>query len=279
LSADSLEIDVTPDLEPEIKDEEPDIDIPSGELIDLRDLVKAPEPYLDKRVSVIGKFRGNNLYGDISIRDKRTPRDFVIKVSSAAIWVTGHRPRGKDFALNPKMRRDTGKWLKVTGVPWMENEVVYLRAEKLEIVPKPEDSALEPVAPEDEEGEEEEPEPPPEATFSLPLDGERDISLASEFHVQFSNDMNSASFDRNVDLLYADDDGTGNPFPDMQIRYDPSSRTLVVMPGRPLEPAKEVHLILYDSIVDQAGERLVVAPSAEGFPDAAVVFTFFTAKR
>jgi hypothetical protein len=266
--------------EPEI-DEAPepeDIDIKPGELIDLRDLVKNPEPYLNKRVSVIGKFRGNDLYDDLSIQSKKTPRDFVIKVADTAIWVTGRRPRGKGFKLNPKMRRDTGKWLKVIGVPWMEDDMVYVKAEKIELTDKPDDPELEPVKV-DRAALEAAKEPPPEVAFTVPLDGESGIPLDSDFRVQFSNDMNPASFDRNIDLLYADDDGLGNPFPEMQIRYENASRTLVVLPGKSLEPGKEVQLILYNGIVDEHGKPLVAQATELEFPDIAVAFTFYTGNR
>ena len=269
-----------PKLEEPKEDKSPDIDIPSGAGVDLRDLVKSPDVYLDKRIEVIGKFRGNNIYGDLSIRSKKTPRDFIIKVAEAAIWVTGKRPRGKGFELNPRMRRDTGKWLKVTGKPWMEDGMVYLKAEKLELEPKPEDPSLEPV--EDEVAELEERkrnEPPPEVAFAVPLDGERDILLSNDFRIQFTNDMNLASFDRNVDLLYADDDGLSNPFPDMQIRYEKADRILVVLPGQTLEPSKEVILVLYNGIVDTNGKPLVVTAPDDEFPDAAAILRYFTGKR
>ncbi len=279
LHVDSLEMDILPELEEPEEEPEPDLDIPSGELIDLRALLKDPEPFTGKRISVIGKFRGNNLYGDLSIRTKKTPRDFVIKAADAAVWVTGRRPRGKDFELNPRMRRDTGKWLKVTGTPWMDGGMTYLKAEKLELIPKPDDPDLEPVDTAEEEAEAAELGPPPEVFFSLPLDGERGIPLDSEFRVQFSNDMASASFDRNVDLLYAEDDGIENPFPGMQIQYEELSRTLVVIPGRDLEPGKQIQLILYSGILDEDGQSLVVASEAEEIPDAAAILTFFTANR
>jgi hypothetical protein len=275
---DSLEVDLTPDLEEEPEEEPEDLDIPSGDLVDLRALLERPEPFTGKRISVIGKFRGNNLYSDLSIRTKKTPRDFVIKVADAAIWVTGRRPRGKGFELNPRMRRDTGKWLKVTGIPWMDDGMTYLKAEKMELVPEPDDPELEPVEAVEEE-EAEELGPPPEVFFSLPLDGERGIPLDTEFRVQFSNDMNSLSFDRNVDLLYADDDGMGNPFPGMQISYEAADRTLVVIPGRELEPGKELQLILYNGIVDEDGQHLVAVPGAVDIPEAAVILTFFTGDR
>jgi hypothetical protein len=272
--------------EPEPEEVEPakevaDPDLPPSNVIDLRVLVKDPEPYLDEHVTVIGKFRGDNVYDDLPLRTKKTPRDFIIKVADIAIWVTGKRPRGKGFELNPDRRRDTGKWLKITGIPWMDDGVVYLKARKIEMVPKPDDPDLDPKKVDREVAEEkEEPEPPPVVVFSMPLDGERRVPLDTDFRVQFSNDMLEQSFDRNVDLLYADDDETANPFPDMQISYDPISRSLAVIPGKRLEPSREIRLILYDSIQDAEGQRLVADPEAQSFsPGAAVVMTFFTADR
>ncbi len=247
--------DIGPDKEVEEADvTDPDIDSSTLGALDLRELVKDPTPHLGKQVVVLGKFRGSNLYGDLSIRDKRTPRDFVIKVADAAIWVTGRRPRGEGFRLDPSKRRDTGEWLRIVGEPFEDGGKVYLRAVKVEIAEEPDDPDLEPVrvarAAEKELG------PPPEVTFTLPIAGEKDIPLKSEFRVQFSKDMKEESFHRNVDLLYGDDDGIGNPFPDLQVTYDGPSRTLTVNPGKELEPGKEIRLILYDAISDVEGQKL-----------------------
>jgi hypothetical protein len=88
-----------------------------------------------------------------------------------------------------------------------------------------------------------------------------------------------SSFNRNVDLLYADDDGTGNPFPDMQIRYESVNHTLIVIPGKELEPQTEIQLILYEGIMDEDGQPLVAVPTDIDIPDVAVILTFFTAPR
>jgi hypothetical protein len=280
-SADAIE-DVKSDIEAEKEAEEadvadPDIDSSALSTLDLRELVKDPTPHLGKQVVVLGKFRGSNLYGDLSIKHKRTPRDFVIKVADSAIWVTGRRPRGKGFRLDPAKRRDTGEWLRVIGEPFEDQGTVYLRAAKIEIAEDPNDPDLEParVA----RAEEKEAGPPPEVTFTLPIAGERDIPLASEFRVQFSKDMKEESFHRNVDLLYADDDGIGNPFPDLAVTYDGPSRTLIVRPGKELAPGKQIRLILYDAISDEEGQKLPVQEDAAGSePGAAVILTFTTAK-
>ena len=251
-------------------------DLPPSDLVDLRELIRGPQPYYDKRIAVIGKFRGDNVYGDLSMRTKKTPRDFIIKVADTAIWVTGKRPEGDGFELNPERRRDTGKWLKVTGVPWADAGETYLRAHLIEMVDRPDDPDLEPRNLEDEIAAVEEAEPPPEVIFSVPLDGERGLPLNTEFRIQFSKDMNRASFDRNIDLLYADDLGDGNPFPDMMVSYDEPSRSLVVIPGKRLEPGKEIRLILYEGIRDDGDRPLVKDPEVD-VRDAAVVLTFFTA--
>jgi hypothetical protein len=280
-----LIVDLEPDFIPDAAGkkteiEDPDILVSDVLRVDLRDLVKDPGKYTDREIAVLGKFRGNNLYGDLSIRDKRTPRDFVIKTADAAIWVTGRRPRGKGFKLDAKKRRDTGTWLTVIGTTWKYEPTgtYYLRAAKVEIADKPTDKDLTPVKVVHEKklklG------PPPEVTFSLPLDGERDIALDSEFHVQFSNDMKRDSFNRNVDLLYFDDDGIGNPFPELEVSYDDNTRTLTVLPNKQLDPGKDIRLILYDAIEDDDGQKMVADPSAQEIEaGAAFILSFGTAAR
>jgi Bacterial Ig-like domain len=264
-----------PKDEPEIED--PDIDSSSLTNLDLRELVKDPGPYLGKQVSVLGKFRGSNLYGDLSIRDKRTPRDFVIKVADAAIWVTGRRPRGKDFRLDPDKKRDTGEWLRVIGEPWNVDGTVYLKALKISLAEDPGKPDLEPTKVGGDEDSVKG--PPPEVTFTLPIAGDGSIALDTDFKVQFSKDMKAESFHRNVDLLYADDDGIENPFPDLAITYDGPTRTLTVKPNKTLNPGKGIRLILYDAIEDTEGQKLSAADGAETEPGAAVILTFTTARK
>ena len=256
------------------------IDIAPGSAatLSLAALMADPEPWLSRRVEVVGKFRGNNLFGDLSIRDKRTPRDFVIKTADTAIWVTGMRPAGEGFRLDPKRRRDTGKWLRVYGRPWTRGGPLYLRAERIELADAPEDDSLEPVDIRVAEREAREKAIGPlRVVFSLPLDGEREIPLDSSFRVQFSNRMAADSFHAAVDLLYPDDPGD-NPFPDLEVTYDEASRTLVVIPHAELEPEREVHLVLYRDIEDEHGQRLEQEPpAAEWGEDAVAVLSFRTA--
>ncbi len=255
------------------------IEAGSAAAIGIDDLIDNPDPWVSRRVEIIGKFRGNNLFGDLSIKDKRTPRDFVIKTAEDAIWVTGMRPAGNGFRFDPKRRRDTGKWLRVYGRPWTADGMIYLRAERIELTDPPDDASLEPVDIRIAEKEAREAEVSlPRVVFSLPLDGEREISLDSEFRVQFSNRMAADSFHAAVDLLYADDPYYDNPFPDLELTYDDGSRTLLVVPHASLDPGREVHLILYREIEDEHGQHLEPHPLADEWDENAVwVLSFRTA--
>ena len=159
--------------------------------------------------------------------------------------------------------------------------MVYLRAERLELADRPDDDSLEPV---DiriaEEAAREAAVDPLRVVFSLPLDGEREIPLDSEFRVQFSNRMAAESFHAAVDLLYGDEPYVDNPFPDLEVAYDDGSRSLLVIPNGFLEPEREVHLILYREIEDEHGQRLEPQPLAAEWDDDAVwVLSFRTASR
>jgi len=253
-TVDPLDSDLLEDEEPEIPDSDPGPppDLPPDALIDLRTLFEAPEDYIDRRIAVIGKFRGNNLYRDLPFETKKTPRDFVIKVSDKAIWVTGKRPPD----LDPNKRRDTGKWLKIIGLPWMEEDRVYVKAEWIGIVPEPSDASLELVEIE-EEADDAPTGPPPEILFTLPMDGERNIPLDTEFHVQFSKDMDPLCFQGSVELVYIEDDGAEGEFVGIEPRYEEPVRTLHVKPYQPLEPGRVLRLILYQGIQDEEGRPLL----------------------
>ena len=61
----------------------------------LRNIVLAPERYVDQRVTIQGQFRGRNLFGD---QPQAPPggdgrKEFVLRSADAALWVTGKVPR------------------------------------------------------------------------------------------------------------------------------------------------------------------------------------------
>lgn len=96
-----------------------------------------------KPVRAIGQFRGANLCRDLPTESRRDVADWVLLTSEGPVWVTGRRPAGKGFQLDPAYRADTARWLEVTGKVQVAGEVSYLKAGKVALIARPEE--FEPV--------------------------------------------------------------------------------------------------------------------------------------
>jgi hypothetical protein len=233
---------------------------PASPDVALEDLVTRPGQWDGERVRVVGQFRGANLYGDLPSASRRQSGDWVLKSDLFAVWVTGKKPRGSGFKLDPKLRRDTGKWLLVDGRVSTIDGIVYIRAEDLALTTSPSPAARAQNAP---------PAPPPPLeppviVFSLPLDGERDIPPNTVFQVQFSNDMEESSFPGRVGLRYAGRPRPGDrPLDAVTISYDIGRRALKVDPGDQLRAGRMVELILLPGIVDLDGQPLASRPERD----------------
>ncbi len=201
-------------------------------------------------VRVVGQFRGRNLYGDLPSRSERDSDDWVIKDDLYAVWVSGKKPKGSGWSLDSGLKRDTGKWIEVVGRPVTVNGVTYLRASDIKLTGPP--SANAQAAP---------PPPPPErpkvapvVVFALPLDGDSEVARDSRFVVQFSKDMDEATFAGHVILRYAGPVLPGDrPFDGARLTYDEGRRALTIDPGDVLRPGRQIELILLPGIVDIDG--------------------------
>ncbi|MGH2381823.1 MAG: hypothetical protein ACRDG7_11455, partial [Candidatus Limnocylindria bacterium] len=58
----------------------------------IRALALEPWKFEDQPVTLVGQFRGRNLFGDQPDAPKKSRYDFVLKVADASVWVTGLRP-------------------------------------------------------------------------------------------------------------------------------------------------------------------------------------------
>jgi hypothetical protein len=220
----------------------------------LRQLLQEPRRWAGATVRVAGAFRGTNLYGDLPGRTQRSRKDWVIADDDQAIWVTGKKPRGQGWTLDPAMKRDTGKWIEVVGVPEIRQGTVYLRAETLALVPAPDRPAIAESTPT--------PPPPPKAppvvVFALPLDGETEVAGDSRFIVQFSKDMDEATFKGRVLLDYFGPPVAGvRPLDSVSLSYDRGRRALTVDPGDHLRRGAVLELRLLPGIKDLDGLELV----------------------
>jgi Big-like domain-containing protein len=231
---------------------------PTGEIkstqVTLEKLVANAGKRDGQMIRVVGKFRGRNLYGDLPISTQRTTADWVIKDDLYAVWVTGKKPKGQGWELDSSLKRDTGKWIEVIGKPETVRGVTYIKAVRILLTTPPSATADVKAPPPPPE----KPRKPPVVVFALPLDGDGEVAQDSRFVVQFSKDMDEATFAGHVLLRYTGPVLPGDrAFDGLKLTYDRGRRALTVDPGDVLRPRRQVELILLPGIVDIDGLTLV----------------------
>jgi len=198
---------------------------------------------------VVGRFRGRNLEHDLPEPGPRSA--WVIKSGRHAIWVTGHKPAGRGFALRPETAQDTGKWLEVVGRLEAWNGTTLLRAQAVALT-APAASVLAGPRLRTSGG--------PEVVFILPLVGDEPVAPDTSFLVQFGAYMDEETFEGRVRLRYGDLPEPEGDLPGARWRYDEVKRTLVVDPGAPLRRGASVELLLLPGITDVWAVPLPPAP-------------------
>ena len=233
--------------------------------VTLEELVTKPGKLDGKLVAVRGQFRGQNLFGDLPSASRERSPDWVIKDDLFAAWVTGRKPKGPGWAFDAELKRDTGKWLLVTGRVTTRRGVVTIEATSVVITKPP--SATAEAQPPPPPPPPPRPKKPPVVVFSLPLDGERDVPANTVFRVQFSKDMEESSFKERVVLRYAGRAQPGDRELDaVRVGYDGGLRSLQVDPGDLLRPGRVVEILLLPGIVDLDGMALEPRPGVRPGP-------------
>jgi len=205
----------------------------------VRALALQPWRFMDQKVTVIGQFRGRNLFGDLPNAPGKSRYDFVLRSTDAAIWVTGLRPRGKGFDLNVDARVDTGRWQQVTGTIEHERGLVSIVATAMA-------TAAEPAAPPPAT---EEAAPPPvplqpgTVVFNSPTDAETDVAATTTVRIQFSRGLNPATLAGRIRVRYLG--GADVPF---QMAYDAGTRSVELKFAQPLERFMTVRVELLEGI-------------------------------
>jgi len=223
----------------------------------LERLLSPPGRHDGQLITVVGKFRGRNLYGDLPAKSERRSADWVIKDDVYAVWVTGRKPKGSGWDLDSSLKRDTGKWIKVIGTPETTGGVTYLKAERVELTTPPTANAeAQPPPPPPER-----PKVPPVVVFTLPLDGDREVPSDSRFVVQFSKDMDESSFEGHVLVRYKGPRLPGDrEFDGVRLSYDGGRRALTVDPGDVLRTGRHLEVVLLPGILDIDGLTLEPRP-------------------
>ena len=206
----------------------------------VRALALEPWRYEGQKVTVLGNFRGRNLFGDLPGAPGKSRYDFVLRGAEGAIWVTGLRPRGRGFDLEVDRRLDTDKWLDVTGTVVHDRGLVSIEATAITLAKAPAVStaAEEPEAP---------PPPPPlDVVFSTPTDGEIDVSATAPVRIQFSRGLNPKTIDGAIRVAYVG--AQGGAAPAFDTTYDAANRALTLRFAEPLARFRTVRIEVLDTL-------------------------------
>ena len=216
----------------------------------LRAIALAPEGYVDREVKVTGRFKGRNLYGELPFAIAKGKWDFVMQSAEGALWVTGVRPRGKGFDLDPSKRVDTGRWVEVTGVVRRHGVTTYIEGTAIAQAAAPEE-AVEVTLPERPK------EPPPTVIFSAPVPDDQDVDRGAPVRIQFSRDIDPRSLRDRVAVSYVAPAGTTLPaIPSFTATYNDIAHAVVIKFAQPLERFQQVKIELLDGITALDGQTL-----------------------
>jgi hypothetical protein len=108
---------------------------PSSSVIE--NVAAAPESFDEQNVTVVGQFRGANLFGDLPVDSRRKDSDWVIADGPAAVWVTGKKPKGRGWQLDLHSKSDSRWWMEVVGEVEAQDGVTYIRAREVSLRPAP----------------------------------------------------------------------------------------------------------------------------------------------
>jgi hypothetical protein len=212
----------------------------------LRNVAMDPSRFVGQRVTLLGQFRGRNLFGELPEAPVSDKWSFVLRAADAAVWVIGVQPKGKTFNFDPGRRIDTGRWVTVTGTARSAKGLTWLEGTAIELAQEPTETAAEVVLP---------PPPPPavEVLFSAPTEGETDVRLDTRIRIQLSRDLDESSLKGRVRITYSASDSAdrGEPQPpaiEFTTAYARENRALEIRPVGPWERFRRVKVEFLDGV-------------------------------
>lgn len=225
----------------------------------VRAIALDPARYAGRDVTVSGRFRGRNLFGEQPSSPGKSPHEYVLQVADASIWISGLRPRGRGFALDPDSRRDTREWVRVSGIVRHEPPLVWIEGRQIDTT-RPGDEQLDEPAPAALP-----PGPAPEIVFSAPLDGETDVATDIVLRVQFSRDIDPDSLKDQVAVAYGmNADGTSpGRAPAAHTVYRAANRSVEIRFAEPLAPYSTVIVAFGNAI--RATDGVAMKPTRISF--------------
>ena len=219
----------------------------------LRAIALTPDSYEGREVRVIGRFKGRNLYGEVPQALGKGKWDFVLQSADGVLWVTGVRPRGKGFDLDPGARVDTGRWLEIKGVVERVGNLVYINATTVQEAAAPSETVAEVEMPERPKL------PPAEVIFSAPVEDDSDVERSAPVRIQFSRDVDPKTIANVVRVTYvqAPDAPPDAPKPPgFTVTYNDGAHAIEVKFAQPLERFQKVRVELLDGVMSLDGQKV-----------------------
>ena len=208
----------------------------------VRGLALQPWRFEGQMVTVVGQFRGRNLFGDLPSAPAKSRYDFVLRSADAAVWITDLRPRGRGFDLSVDARVDTGRWLQVTGTVSQDRGLVMIAGTTVAATSAPEAVPV----------EEETAPPPPletaEVVFSSPYEGESNVPVTSSVRIQFSRGLDPKSIDGRIRASYVGGPPEGAPPLEFQHTYDAGTRAIELKFTQPFERFRTLRIELLEGL-------------------------------
>lgn len=212
----------------------------------LRSVALEPGRFDGQRVSILGQFRGRNLFGDLPEAPAPSRWQFVLRSTDTALWVMGLQPKGKNFNFDPGKRIDSGRWVKVQGIVRTAKGLTWLDGTTIELAQPPAEAVTEvEIAP---------PPPPVEVLFTAPTEGETDVKVGERLRLQLSRDLDAASLKDRVRITYAKAPTTAAIT--FATTYTRENRALEIKPSEPLAPFQLVRIEFLDGIKGTDGGPL-----------------------
>jgi hypothetical protein len=204
-----------------------------------------PARFDGQKVTIVGQFRGRNLYGELPESPVQGKFEFVLRSGDAAVWVIGVPPKGKTFNFDPSKRIDTGRWVRVQGTVRTGRGLTWLEGTSIELAPTPEETT--------EVAIDLPPPPPVEIMFTAPAEGEADVRSTERIRMQLSRDLDPATLKDHVRITYSATDSKERgeaqaPAVAFTTTYTKENRALEIKPSEPLERFRLVKLEILEGV-------------------------------
>jgi hypothetical protein len=219
----------------------------------LRSVAMEPARFENQKVSIVGQFRGRNLFGDLPEAPVQNRYSFVLRSNDAAIWVMGLQPKGREFNFDPARRLDSGRWVKVAGTVKTAKGLTWLEGTSIELTAEPQGTT---------EVEIELPPPPPvEVLFTAPSEGEADVRVSERIRMQLSRDLDPETLKDRIRITYSavDSKERGEAQPPSiayTTNYVKENRALEIRPVEPFERFRLVTLEILPGVKGTDGGEM-----------------------